>query len=101
MNLAELNTGKFDSATQAKLAPFYLAYTRPYPPAVTWRELRAEGFMPIEHQTCSLDDVMEGLDEQTLEFSYRLDDDGNVISGATDRPDWQTRRIHQWQRAHL
>ena len=101
MNLKDFPTSTLSQQEQIHLAPFYLAYNRPYPPAVTWRELRSEGFMPIEHETVGLEGILEGIDEQSIEFSYRLDSDGNVVTGSFDRPDWVARRIHQWQRPHL
>ena len=101
MNLATLDTSTLTEFEQMHLAPFHLAYTRPYPPAVTWRELRSEGFMPIEHETCGLEGILEGMDEWDLSLTFHVDADGNARGGDVDRPDWQTRRIHQWQRAHL
>ena len=78
-----------------QLAPFWLAYNKPYPPALTWRELRAEGFTPIEHTTCGIQEIEESWDEL---IQYRVDSDGNITTDPGDRASWQDRLINKWSR---
>ena len=80
-----------------QLYPFYQAYNRPYPPALTWRELRAEGFEPVEWTKVGLAEIEESFDEIV---QYTLDDDGNVVplEGTQERAGWLERRINAWTR---
>ena len=65
---------------------------------MTWRELRAEGFLPIEHTTCGIDEIEETMDEIDITSAFHIDDDGNVVSGVGDRATWLDRKINAWTR---
>ena len=98
MHIADIDMSTKSPEFQMVAAPFVMAYTRPYPPAVTWQELRKDGFTKIEHASCGLADIVSGLDEIDVVGYFHLDKDGNVRGGDVERDDWVTRRIHQWSR---
>ena len=101
MNLKDYDTRTLTEVEQCQLAPFYLAYNRPYPPALTWRELRQEGFLPVEYTGCGIDEIEEGMDEIDPLSTFHIDEDGNLTQGNSPRATWQDRLINKWQRAYL
>ena len=96
MNLKNLDISSLSEKEQAQLYPFYHAYNREYPPALTWRELRAEGFTPVEHTTCGISEIEESYDEL---IQYHIDEDGLVkpLTG-DERASWLDRKINSWTR---
>ena len=96
MNLSTLDISTLTEKEQAQLYPFYHAHTRPHPPALTWRQLRAEGLMPVDHTTCGIAEIEESFDELV---SWTLDEDGCVVplTGAA-RATWLDRKINAWSR---
>ena len=92
MNLADLPA----SEVTPQHFPFWNAYNRPYPPALTWRELRAEGFTPKEWTTCGMAEIEESYDELV---QWRIDEDGcaKPLTG-DERSTWQDRLINSWTR---
>ena len=98
MNLTELNPATLSTQEQMQLAPFYHSWCRPYPPALTWRQLRQEGLEPREWTTCGLTEIEEGMDELFVMSTFHLDDDGMVVPGDGERATWLDRKINAWTR---
>ena len=98
MNLNTIDPTILTQQEQMQLAPFYHSYTRPYPPAMTWRDCRAEGLEPREWTKAGLEEIQEGMDEIFVMSSFHLDDDGMVVPGDGDRASWQDRLINKWSR---
>ena len=99
MNLSELNTAQLTEREQMMLYPFYDAYNRKYPPAMTWRDCRKEGLTPKEYQSCGLDDIESSLDELDALASYTIDEDGFVVAKEeSNTTSWQDRLINKWSR---
>ena len=98
MNLTQLNSAALTTQERMQLAPFQMAYTMPYPEALTWRQLRAEGLEPREWAGCGLQEIQEGMDEIDLMSSFHLDEDGMVVPGEGERASWQDRLINKWSR---
>ncbi len=46
MDLKNIDLSQLSEQEQMVLYPFYDAYNRKYPPAMTWRDCRAEGLEP-------------------------------------------------------
>ena len=80
------------------LYPFYDAYNRKYPPAMTWRDCRAEGLEPKEYTGCGLVEIQESMDEIETLSSFHIAEDGTVQPGEGERASWMDRRINQWSR---
>ena len=96
MNVADIDINSLPETLAHQMYPFWQAYNRPYPPALTWRQLRAEGFTPKEWTTCGMAEIEESYDEC---IGYRLDEDGFVtpING-DERATWKDRLINKWTR---
>ena len=76
--------------------PFWNAYHRPYPEALTWREYRAMGYDPIERTSVGLEEIEESFDEC---IGYTLDEEGFVVPlNGDERATWLDRRINSWTR---
>ena len=92
MNLADLPI----SEVTPQIHPFYQAYHRPYPEALTWREYRAMGYEPIEKTTCGMAEIVESYDEL---IQWTIDEDGLVkpLTG-DERASWLDRKINAWTR---
>ena len=100
-NIADIpNIDSLPEKLAMQLHPFWIAYHRPYPPAVTWRQMKAEGYEPIEHTTCGISEIEESFDEL---IQWTLDDDGFVvpIDGNPERATWQDRLINKWTRKKI
>ena len=92
MNLADLPI----TEVTPQIHPFYQAYHRPYPEALTWREYRNLGYEPIERTKVGLAEIEESFDEL---IQYTIDEDGFVVPLQGDeRSDWLSRRINAWSR---
>ena len=99
MNLSELDTAQLTEREQMQLYPFYDAYNRKYPPAMTWRDCRKEGLTPKEYQSCGLDDIESSLDELDVLASYTIDENGLVVAKVESNAiTWQDRMINKWKR---
>ena len=99
MNLSELNTAQLTEREQMMLYPFYDAYNREYPPAMTWQQCRKEGLTPKEYQSCGIDDIESSLDEIDVLASYTIDEDGCVVARQeTNGTTWKDRMINKWTR---
>jgi hypothetical protein len=99
MNLSELNTATLTEREQMQLYSFYDAYNRKYPPAMTWRDCKAEGLTRKEYQSCGLDDIESSLDELDVLASYTIDEDGCVVAKVeSNTTTWQDRLINKWKR---
>ena len=81
-----------------QLAPFYHSWNRPYPPALTWRQLRAEGLEIREWTSVGLDEIQEGMDEIEMMSTFHINAEGEIEAGEGDRATWMQRRIDQWSR---
>ena len=97
MDLSTLDISTLSEREQAQLYPFYHAYTRPYPPALSWRQLRADGFTPVDRTKCGIAEIEESFDEIC---GYRIDEEGLVvpISPDDERATWMDRKINAWSR---
>ena len=96
LNFADLDINTLPETQAMQAYPFWQAYHREYPPALTWRQLRQEGLLPIEHETVSLADIEEGFDEL---IQWTLDEDGCVVPlSGEERRDWVSRKINSWTR---
>ena len=98
MDLKNINLSELTEQEQMVLYPFYDAYNRKYPPAMTWRDCRAEGLEPKEYTKCGIVEITESLDELDTLSSFHLNDDGEVVPGEAERCSWMSRRINQWSR---
>ena len=95
-DLSTIDISTLSEKEQAQLYPFHHAWSRPYPPALTWRQLRAEGLTPIEHTQCGIDEIEESFDEL---IQWTLDEDGMVVPlKGNDRASWLDRKINAWTR---
>ena len=96
MDLKTVDLTTLTETEQMQLYPFYHAYHRPYPPAMTWQQMRKDGYEPIDHQKCGLAEIEESFDELV---SWTLDDDGCVVPlKGQDRASWLDRKINGWTR---
>ena len=96
MNLAAIDINTLSEKEAMQLYPFWFAYNRAYPEAMTWREYRKAGFEPVEKTTVGLEEIEESYDEC---IGYTLDSDGFVVPISGDeRATWQDRLINKWTR---
>ena len=99
LNIADVNINDLPERLAHQVYPFWQAYHRPYPPALTWRQLRAEGLEPKEWTTCGIAEIEESFDEIV---QYTLDDDGCITALKGDeRASWLERRINAWSRKDI
>ena len=86
---------------QMKLQEMHAAYTRPYPPAMNWRDYERDGFDRVEYTHCGMREIEESLDEIDTLSSFHLNEDGEVVAGEVERDSWLDRRINSWQRCSV
>ena len=99
MNVADVDINSLSEKEAMIAYQFWYAYNRPYPPALTWRELRAEGLEPKEWTTCGMAEIEESFDEC---IGYTLDEDGLVVPLTGDeRSSWLDRKINAWTRKDI
>ena len=98
MDLKTVDLSTLSQVEQMQLYPFYDAYNRKYPPAMTWRDCVSEGLTRREWTTCGLTEIEEGMDELFVMSTFHLDDDGMVVPGDGDRATWLDRKINAWTR---
>ena len=79
MNLKDLDLSTLTEQEQMMLYPFFDAYNRKYPPAMSWRDCRSEGLLPVEYTHCGLTEIQESLDELDTLSSFHLNEDGEVV----------------------
>ena len=99
MNVADVDINSLSEKEAMIAYQFWYAYNRPYPPALTWRELRAEGLEPKEWTTCGMAEIEESFDELV---QWTLDEDGCVkpLTG-DERSSWLDRKINAWTRKDI
>ena len=96
MNLADIDINSLPERERHQMYPFWQAYHRPYPKSRTWRELRAEGYEPIDRTSVGLEEIEETFDEIA---QWTIDEDGFVTPLKGDeRASWLDRRINSWTR---
>ena len=98
MDLKTVDLSTLSEVEQMQLYPFFDAYNRKYPPAMTWRDCVAEGLTKREWTTCGMDEIQESMDEIEVMSTFHLDDDGMVVPGDGDRATWLDRKINAWTR---
>ena len=98
MDLKTVDLSTLSEVEQMQLYPFYDAYNRKYPPAMTWRDCRAEGLLPVEYTHCGMTEIEESLDELDTLSTFHINADGDIQSGSGERADWQDRLINKWAR---
>ncbi len=101
MDLTTLDTETLTERERIQLQPFHQAYSRKYPPAMTWRDCRAEGLEPKEYTKCGLVEIQESMDEIETLSSFHIAEDGTVQPGEGERASWMDRRINQWSRREI
>ena len=101
MDLTTLSIDTLTEREMIQLQAFHQAYSRPYPPAMTWRDCRAEGLDPKEYTKCGLVEIQESMDELDTLSSFHLSEDGTVVSGEGERASWQDRLINKWSRREV
>ena len=96
MNIADVDINALSEKEAMIAYDFWYAYNRPYPPAMSWREYRAEGYEPVEYTHCGIAEIEESFDEIV---QYTLDEDGFVVPLKGDeRASWLDRKINSWTR---
>ena len=101
MNLKDLDLSQLSEQEQMQLYPFWYAYHRPSPPAMTWRDCVKEGLEKKEYTKCGIVEITESLDELDTLSSFHLNDDGEVVPGEVERCSWQDRLINKWTRREV
>ena len=102
MDLTTLDTETLTEREHIMLQPFYQAYSRQRPPAMTWRDCRKEGLTPKEYQSCGLDEIESSLDEIDALASYIIDEDGCVVAREEGNSiTWKDRMINKWNRREV
>ena len=101
MDLKNIDLSTLTEVEQMQLYPFFDAYNRKYPPAMTWRDCRAEGLEPKEYTKCGLIEIQESMDELETLSSFHIAEDGTVQPGEGERASWMDRRINQWSRREV
>ena len=101
MDLKNVDINSLSEKEAMILYDFWNAYNREYPPALTWRQLRDEGFTPKEYTHCGITEIEESLDELDTLSSFHINDEGVVCPGESDRESWIDRRINKWSRTKI
>ena len=98
MDLKTVDLTTLTTQEQMQLYPFFDAYNRKYPPAMTWRDCVNEGLTRREWTTVGLDEIQESLDELDMLSTFHVDESGMVVPGVGDRATWLDRKINAWTR---
>ena len=101
MDLKTVDLSTLSDVEQMQLYPFFDAYNRKYPPAMSWRDCRSEGLLPVEYTHCGLTEIEESLDELDTLSTFHLNESGEVVAGSGDRADWQERLINKVTRREV
>ena len=70
MDLKNIDLSTLTEREMIQLQAFHQAYNRPYPPAMTWRDCRAEGLEPKEYTGCGLVEIQEIYGSAALPYAY-------------------------------
>ena len=105
MDLNEIDLDTLTDKERMQLAAFHRCYNT-HTPALTWRQLKAEGLERIEKAKCGLTEVEEGLKDMNIFSSFTFMEDTDTVTDGEGRafemkddPDqmnWLERRKAQW-----